>query len=260
MSEGFLQFCETLWQSWLEDRLSASPFAGHPFDLDAAPEPYLLFGSSKNALVALTTNPGKSMSHQRRDTVLAGEGPVNARMSYAMAAAAFGAFYEKNLKGPARRRIADLRLLAGSAGFDGIVQVEACPFHSRSFPTKGAFLRSLPGDAMLSGYVAHLREFLRDRPVLVISAISSATSLSAEVHLSPWLSWQVDLVGLDRPRSEFLPLIERGGKVTSAALISGSGAETKTLALMMGGNHLPGETSLRILADALRAHAAGQLV
>ena len=260
MSSAFFEYCESLWKSWLEGRLVASPFVDGAFDLDAAPEPYLSFRTGASPLFVLTTNPGGTMPHQLKSSVAAGAGPLNASMSYAAAASALGAFYEDphNLKGPANRRIAALQSLARLVGRDGVFQVEACPFHSESFPGKGAFLDSLDTDGLLSEYVGRVQSFLRDRPVVIVAAVSTQVSLGPSLQLSKWLLWQANLAGLDLVAARFIPLVERRGKVTCGAFVSGEGEAVKALVLMMGGNHLPGNSGLVALSSAMLAAAPGR--
>ena len=81
--DDYIAFCEEkLWCAWKQDTLSM-PLR---FDRDAAPEPYLYFGTSSNKLVALTTNPGATMRHQRHAAVRAGTGPLREEDRYAEAA------------------------------------------------------------------------------------------------------------------------------------------------------------------------------
>lgn len=249
MPDTFIPYCESLWQAWLQGQIAVSPLSASAFDLDAAPEPYMSFRAGASPLIALTTNPGTTMDHQRRASVQIGAGPINATMSYAAAASALGAFYEdkNNLKGPANRRIAALQSLAGLLGRDGVLQVETCPFHSKAFPGKAAFLTSLESDRMLAEYVDRVRSFLRDRPVVIVAAVSIQASLGPSIQLSGWLSWQAELAGLGRASARFAPLVERAGKVTCGALVSGEADSAKALVLMMGGNHLPGSRGLTAL-------------
>ena len=59
------------------------------------------------------------------------------------------------------------------------------------------------------------------------------------------------MAGLDTSKALFVPLLEKKGKVTSAALVGQLEGNPKALVLMMGGNHLPSEAGLRTLANAL---------
>lgn len=252
MAEAFIPFCEDLWSSWLAGRLDLPPFAHTAFDLDAAPEPYISFRAGAESLVALTTNPGATMPHQRRAEVQAGGGPLNPTLDYATAARALGAFYEVQLTSAARRRVAGLRALASLAGFDGVLQVEACPFHSPSLGRKPALLQTIREGGLLGRYAEHVRAFLRRRPVVIVSAVSTQDSLGPGIRLSPWLAWKAALAGLVPERAEFVPLVAKGSSTTAAALVSFDDKVPKAIVLMMGGNQLPAAKGLRVLAAALR--------
>ena len=252
MQESFTAFCESLWRDWLAGTLETSPFVKAAFDLDAAPEPYISFSAGTRPLVALTTNPGATMPHQRRAAVRIDGGPLSTSAKYATAAKALGDFYEQRLTGPARRRIARLRSLSALMGTDGVVQVEVCPFHSPSLPKKDGLLRAIREDGLLTRYVDHVQRFLRDQMVLVVSAAPSRVSLGPGMSLSAWVTWQAKLAGLDLERAEFVPLVRKGAKTTCGAFVSSDNGAPKGLVLMMGGNHLPGEERLGILAEALR--------
>lgn len=141
MAEAFVPFCEMLWRGWLQGTLDLPSFVRSTFDLEAAPEPYLAFGAGAEPLLALTTNPGATMDHQRRAAVQAGESPLNATGDYASAACALGAFYESNLTGAARRRIGALRTLSSRVGLQGVLQVEVCPFHSSALAHKDVLMQ-----------------------------------------------------------------------------------------------------------------------
>jgi hypothetical protein len=207
-------------------------------------------------LVALTTNPGATMSHQRRAAVLDGTGPVDRSMTYQVAARELGAFYEANLMGAALRRIAALKTLSALLGLDGVLQVEACPFHSPSLPKKTALLDAIAVDGMLIHYVDHLRTFLRSRPVVIVSAVSSRLSLSGgKATLTPWIAWKAHVAGLATDRAEFVPLVTKDAATTAAALVSFENRTPKALVLMMGGNHLPGEKGLWALANAMDSNS-----
>lgn len=247
-----MSFCECLWQDWLADRLETSPFVRQAFDLDAAPEPYIVFGDGQKPLVLVTTNPGGTMPHQRRASVQYGSGPLTPAIPYTAAAKALGAFYEQQLVHcPAGRRIAAMQNLSALVGTGGFVQVEVCPFHSPSLPNKVGLLRELSAGGLLSRYIEEVRAFLFAKPVVAISAASAQVSMGAEMQLSPWVMRLAEVAGLDPKRADFVPLVGKEGKVTAMALVSTHNGAPKALVLMMGGNHLPGERGLGILANAL---------
>jgi len=60
------------------------------------------FRAGASPLIALTTNPGTTMDHQRRASVQIGAGPINATMSYAAAAKRARRFLrrQEQLEGP----------------------------------------------------------------------------------------------------------------------------------------------------------------
>jgi len=259
MDEDFLLFCEELWGSWLKGSLDLPRFAHTAFDLNAAPEPYISFGAGAKPLVALTTNPGATMPHQRRAKVQAGRGPLSAADKYAIAAGKLGPFYEEKLAGsPAGRRIAALRTLSSLLGYKGVLQVEACPFHSPSLPGKTALLQRIreDKDGLLGAYAKHLKVFLRRQPVVIVSAAQSRVSLEPGMQLSPWHKWNAEIAGLVLKRAKFVRLVAKGSKMTCAALVSFEEEIPKAMVLMMGGTHLPGKEGLCVLAEALRPASA----
>jgi hypothetical protein len=249
MPDDYIAFCEKkLWCAWKEHRLSVPP----PFDAEAAPEPYLFFGVDGKQLVALTTNPGATMRHQRRAAVQAGVGPLREKDKYAKAAPKLGDFYETKLSGQARHRITKLRRLSSCLGYKGVMQVELIPFHSATLSQKSKLLGEIDKKGTLLGrYVELLGKFLRDRPVISIQAVSTKALLRRKTELSPWLRHVAKIAGLDLTDVHFVSLVEKGRKTTAAAWVS-KREPRKALVLMMGANNLPGNKGLCKLAAALR--------
>ncbi|HKM91156.1 MAG TPA: hypothetical protein VJX29_11120 [Candidatus Acidoferrales bacterium] len=253
MDESFIPFCEGLWRSWLAGTLEMPRLPRTVFEPDLAPEPYLNFTAGREPLVALTTNPGGRMDHQTRAAVKAGDGPLNEAMDYAACAVRLGEFYEKHLPDTpetrnAAHRIAALRRLSFLAGFEGVLQVEACPFHSAflSQKKKSDLLGEIRNGGRLLGlYAEHLRAFLHGRPVVILSGWNGETLLD-------WSVWCALVAGLPLERSRFLILKKKGPKTTFAAQVSFEGGVGKALVLKIGGNGLPAEEGLRILAEAFR--------
>ncbi len=256
MAEAYITFCEKLWRGWwLDHRLRVPPFTASdfvckvlkPFKHNDAPEPYISFGVGAEPLVVLLTNPGKAMSGR----------PLGKNHKYAKAARKLGFFYQRELAGrPAGDRIAKLQMLSCCLGYEGVLQVEACPFHSRSLPInrKNALLREAKTDrdGLLGHYAGHLRAFLRRKPVLSLQAAPTRASLRPETPKSyPWLKWIANTAGLDLHKTSFVPLVKKGSKTTAAAWVS-KGRVRKALVLMMGMNGLPAADGLCKLATALR--------
>jgi len=223
--------------------------------LDAAPEPWLRLFPGERPLVALTTNPGKTLDKalQRRSDIVSGLSTVGPDDSYAEAAVKFAAYYTQTLTGPARVRIKALVRLSQLAGSDGVLGVECCPFHSPSTHHKDVLVRESANDLLLSGYVGVLRELLASSSAVAVSAVSTRAPLCRGMPFSAWLNWQAALLGLVLEEAEFIPLVTTNQKVTCAALIGPGPTAARALVLMMGGNHLPGEAGLHRLAEALRA-------
>jgi hypothetical protein len=250
MAEDYIAFCEELWRDWLDDRVAAS-LLPRVFRLDAAPEPYVSFSAGAKPLVALTTNPGRTMPHQYRASVQAGTDVLCKKDKYAESAPKLGRCYiEKLARRPAGRRIEKLRKLSSVLGYDGLLEVEACPFHSTSLPGKNALLQEISKYELLGRYAEHLRKFLLGRPVVSIQAVSTKASLVPEMPNSPWLAWVADILGLD-PSAEFVSLVNKGSKCTAAAWVSRNGTRS-ALVLMMGSNNLPSDEGLQILAEEIR--------
>jgi hypothetical protein len=235
MAEEYIAFCEKLWRDWLEHKLFASSFVRKVFDVDAAQEPYLLFETGKNPLVALTTNPGATMWHQCRAAVKARTGPLREEDTYAEAARKLGDFCKTHLTGQARQRIDKLEKLSESLGYEGVMQVEAIPFHSPDLPQKNALLEPIKKAELLGSYAGQLESFLRDKPVVI-----PQTSNRPEKRSSRWLTWITTVAGLNLSRAEFVPLVWKDTEITGAAWVSGEGVG-KPLVLMMGMTTLPAE-------------------
>lgn len=250
MSEDYIAFCEEkLWCGWKQHTLSMPLH----FDREAAPEPYLYFGADTNRLVALTTNPGASMCHQRHAAVRARMGPLKDEDRYTEAALKLGCFYERILDGrPAGQRIAKLRKLSSLLGYDGVMQVELIPFHSAALAQKNTLLGKIKEkDSLLGRYAELLGEFLEDRPIVSIQAVSTRASLNQKTELSPWLRWVAEIVGVELNTAGFVSLVEIGPKTTAAAWVS-KREPRKAFVLMMGNNDLPADEGLSKLATAVR--------
>ncbi|MFG0252770.1 MAG: hypothetical protein ACF8NJ_07860 [Phycisphaerales bacterium JB038] len=221
------------------------------FDLAAMPEPYLDFEAGDRPLVVLTTNPGGPMAHQLRSAYQAGRGPVKLGMTYREAARALAIHYIDVLVGTAAgRRIEALRDLAAEGGFDGVLQVECIPWHSRDLPNKSRLLGLISREQWLRKYLAQLKDLVRSAPAMAVSAVSSRIDLEdPTAPLSPWLSWQLSVLGIERAAARIVPLVRKGSRVTGVALVQRVEGANKALVLMMGSNNLPGSEGRAILED-----------
>lgn len=247
----YLDSCEHLWRNWVAGDINASPAVTRRFDLDACPEPYLLFGDQERPLVVVTTNPGATMPHQTRAKIEAGRSVVDPSMTYREVARAMADFYVAELTGPARTRILAQRDLAEAAGYTGVLQVECFPWHAKKLPGKNALPRLLEKDEGLSPYVNRLGPVVRSNPSVALSAVWSGADLEAEeLGLSVWLDWLRAFLAIDAQESTRLPLVRNERKVTCTAMVSGD-SPPRALVMMMGGNHFPSERNRAPLVDAL---------
>jgi len=252
MAEDYIAFCERLWRDWQDDKVAAS-LLPKVFCVDAAPEPYISFDAGAEPLIALTTNPGATMPHQLRAAVRAAAGPFHETDKYADAAPKLGLYYDEKLAHrPAGRRIEKLRKLSSVLGYDGVLQVEVCPFHSRSLPGKTALLQEIDECDLLGRYIEHLRGFLRSRPIVSVQAVSTLSPLGPETpKSSAWLMRIAEIAGLDLDASEFVPLVKKDSSATAAAWVSKEQVRV-ALVLVMGTNNLPANKGLDILVTELR--------
>jgi hypothetical protein len=244
--KSYVEFCEnSLWVPWKEERLSVP----EPFDRDAIPEPYVYFRPDNNdPLIVLTTNPGATMCHQCRLAVKHGSGPVRETQTYDAAARELGQFYEKELgRRPAGVRIRKMLCLSEMMQLNGVLQVEAVPFHSPSFPQKRTFLRGCAGTEPFFSYAEALTALLHDCRVVAIQASNKPERNPSE---SDWLSWIARTAGLDTTSAQSHALKQTKGKSTVVAWTSPN--RQKAIVLSVGGTWLPSRDGLRMLAEVLR--------
>jgi len=250
MSTGFKEYSEAMWSAWLHGwRPSAHQKTAEIFDLEAMPEPYLLFGNQENPLTVLTTNPGQTMERQKYTSISSGEGLVKPGGSYEKAAGVLGNYYKNNLTGQAKRRIDAQIDLAHEAGYSGVMQVECLPWHSKSLPDKGRIVNISREDPDLADYSSEVCGFLESRPVVALSAVSSKFDLR-EINLNhyAWINRLIELLSFDERGFRLVPLTEKNGKVTSALFKDVHAETSKSILLVMGGNHFPSKDNRSELA------------
>ena len=89
---------------------------------------------------------------------------------------------------------------------------------------------------ILTSYQEVLSKFLYDKPVLIVAACSSKTSISVEsIKKSDWLMYQAKLANIKIENLNVQELTHKNGKATSAMLYD----NRKYIVLMMGSNNLP---------------------
>jgi hypothetical protein len=201
--------------------------------MDYSPEPYFVLKKGKNPLYLLLTNPGSGMEFQhisRRDEIDYAE--FEGKLAEVYTSENF-----KNGKGSkiAYRRLMKSMDFAEYLGFDSLVNVETFPFHSERL-NKHIALNVIEKSPTLKSYQTALKNFLIDKPVLIVSACSSKESISIKsLSTSEWLMYQCGLAGINVDFIEITPLTSRNKKTTSAMF----SYKNKHIVLMMGSNNLP---------------------
>ena len=89
---------------------------------------------------------------------------------------------------------------------------------------------------VLTSYQEVLRKFLFDKPVLIVAACGSKTSITLNtIKNSKWLMYQAEIANINIKNLKFKELTKKNGKVSSAMLYDND----KYIVLMMGSNNLP---------------------
>jgi len=243
----------------IKSSLKVSPFIQSIFQLEFAPAPYFYLAAIDRALaephllphvdpkplVILTTNPGGGLENQRRDFAK----PT----TYAEMAVSAPHDWQY-LPPAARNRCRKMVHLATLCNANGIVlNVEALPFHSPYLPSKTAILQHSASDPLIQRYTTTLQQFLADKTVLAIAAVSSTTDLkSKDFRLSRWLEWKCELMGLRPTHATVIPIVQKQNeKVTAALWVDKQANRTAGLYLNMGTNGLPKSQGLDRIATVL---------
>ena len=253
MATGFEEYCDQLWQDWINDNLQVDLKLASRFQMDHMPEPYLLFGDGERHLCVLTTNPGIGMEHQTRQAIRANRSCVEPLDNYHDAAVKLAQFYSGHLRGQAKTRIDKLVSLAEQIGNTGVLQFESCPYHSAKLPEKRSLPDRFEQDSVMQDYTHLLENRLRNETCVALSAVGSNKPISQKtITENVWLSWQAGVMAFEPDTADIIPLSRKGDKVTSAFIYSRMNGLVKGFILMMGGNHLPGQDHLSDIARVLR--------
>lgn len=256
----YFDFCEGLWQDWLDDRLELPPEASELFQLDYCPEPYLLFGDARpDSIHFLTTNPGGGMEFQHIDQVRRERSPVSSRATFQSNARVLADYYSRKLSGPARTRIGAMHDLAKDLGSAGFVQCECLPFHSHSLPKNRSAIESVSRTECLTSYCSSLQAHLRSKCVMAISAVGSAGDITADaIGRSPWLQFKSEMMGFSPSAAKAFPIVNHrsSDRMTGALLLSTDQGVWKAIFLMMGSNQLPASEGLARIARVLKGVGA----
>jgi len=232
LSYNYFDHCDVLHQKWFEKTLQYDEGFEDIFQVDYSPEPYFVLKNGSNPLFMLLTNPGAGMEFQKHENF--------SKSDYRAFARTLGDIYtsdqfKKDGGANAHRRLMKSIAWADHLGYNAIVNIETIPFHSPNL-NKCIALDIVAKSRILSRYQEALRIFLIDKPVLIVAACGTKTSISIEtLKNSPWLMYQAELANIQISNLKFRKLTSKNGKVTSALL---SDSE-KYIVLMMGSNNLP---------------------
>lgn len=257
MSEQYYEFCESLW-TWAFDnslkRRISSQLAAN-FDLEFAPEPYLILGSSqsfhpKQYLHLLLANPGKGLKIQRPEAIRAGEIPdVTERIPYREVAGKIALHYKTYFAQhpslePALRRFNKAEQLSAMSGYEGrVFHADTIPWHSHDLPSKNDLPFAIEHCSLTNKYGEHLRSYLADKSVLSIDGMLDTSGA--------WLQYKAKLMGMDYSNAREVVIKRKDCKVTCAAYVFKADGVTKIQYCVTGNNNLPDQAGLSILADQL---------
>lgn len=232
LTYNYFDHCDILHQKWFEKTLQYEDGFKEIFQVDYSPEPYFVLKNGSNPLFMLLTNPGSGMEFQKHENFN--------KSDYRTFARTLGDIYtskqfKKDGGANAYRRLINSIEWADHLGYDAIVNIETIPFHSPNL-NKSKALEIIGKSWILSRYQEVLRNFLFDKPILIVAACGSKNSISIEtITKSPWLMYQAEIANINIENLKFKELTKKNGKVSSAMLFENE----KYIVLMMGSNNLP---------------------
>jgi hypothetical protein len=231
MSPEFKDYCERLFAEWQRDLTLQEPQLETLFQMEYAPEPYFEIRKGKKPLHMLLTNPGAAMEFQHRSDL-----PRDYQSFAAISQTVYlSEGFRREGGANAYRRLIKSLAFAEYLGYDGLINVETIPFHSASLSKQKA-LQFSRSSSVLRRYQQELKAELNAQPVLMVAACGSKESISiGTLNQSAWLTFQMDIAGINPDELEWEPLTRKGDKVTSA-LFRG---RNKYIVLTMGSNNLP---------------------
>ena len=138
---------------------------------------------------------------------------------------------------------------AEKLGFEGLEETESFFLHSERF-NKHSFLKKNENQT-IKEYTQALTEYLKDKPVLSINAVSTKESISKNsIQKSEWLEHIAKIISFDFDKAKEIKLTKKDEKITSAAYIY----DKKIMIFMMGSNNLPkiSEDKYKEIQNALK--------
>ena len=197
--KNYKVLCEEILNTWKDDENAFREFNAMNFQTEFMPEPYYsvpVANEPRNGaktLYVLNNNPGGGMEFQKREEIH----KLYKNDSYAaISEKLYKEHYEK-LAGAPGGRLNRMRQFADKCGFDRIEDIESFFLHSKDL-NKNSFLSKAKDSVVVKEYTQALTDYLKDKPVLSVNAISSNESISKQlVQNSPWLSRIAEIISLD---------------------------------------------------------------
>ena len=231
-THDYYPFCDLLHQKWFDKTLQFEDELKELFEVDYSPEPYFVLKNGSNPLFMLLTNPGAGMDFQKHENF--------EKSDYKAFSNILGDIYtseqfKKDGGANAHRRLIKSIAWADHLGYNSVVNIETIPFHSPSLNKKKA-LATISKSWILIRYQEVLKRFLFDKPVLIVAACSSKSSITLNtLKNSKWLMYQAELANINIENLKFKELTKKNDKVTSALFSD----HNKYIVLTMGSNNLP---------------------
>ncbi len=238
---NYKNFCEQIYLNWRESPTNFDEFS-KDFQNNYLPEPYYSIRVGNNPLFILNNNPGGSLSFQEHSLFL--KTFPNASTYTDVSLWLMDKYTGNNaiIGGAAKTRVNRITQIAATLGYDGVENVETFFLHSNSF-SKKMFLKKFSQNNTVNQYINTLTAYLIDKPVLIVSAISSKNSLNLlEVSNNSWIKYQAEIAGLNLKEASFYGITSKNQKIT-AGLIK---HRNKFLVCTMGSNTIPKNTYLRL--------------
>ena len=246
---NFKETCENLYQDWKAGKLEDNKDLNKIFQMDYLPEPYLTYATGEAVLYFLTTNPGAGLPFQHH-------AQHSEDSSYEQLSQELFHIYREKLNGQtAGRRIEGIEYIKKQSGFNGLTQVESCPFHSKTLPNKNSLPTLFNEVPILAEYTMALKEELKNKTVIALSATSTQSNIAlSSIKDNVWLNWQADLMGFNFSTAAIKPLAQKDNRITSAFLYSRVNSNIKGFILVMGGNNIPKTEHLNTIAKVIREY------
>ena len=231
-THDYYSYCDVLHQKWFDKTLQYEDVFREIFQVDYSPEPYFVLKNGSKPIFMLLTNPGAGMDFQKHENFEKSDYKAFANV---LADIYTSEKFKKDGGVNAHRRLIKSIAWADHLGYNSIVNIETIPFHSHSL-NKSKALAIINKSWVLTSYQEVLRKFLFDKPVLIVAACNSKTSISVNtIKNSKWLLYQAELANIKIENLKIKELTHKNGKATSAMLYENN----NYIVLMMGSNNLP---------------------